>query len=95
MIIEDILSLLRYGRGVSGLEVTALERPCSVMRGIRMSALEKDGREDPLDALRYDCIMFNWHDTMVDRRQYQPRPRAGGGVNSRRVKVGGSKTRSF
>ena len=57
---------------------------------------KKDGREDPLDALRYDCIMFNWHDTMIARKQYQPRSRGGGGVNNRRkVKIGGGQTRSF
>jgi len=56
----------------------------------------KDGREDPLDALRYDCIMFNWHDTMIDRKQYQPRSRGGNGVNNRRrVNIGGGQTRSF
>ena len=53
---------------------------------------KKDGREDPLDALRYDCIMWRWaDDSTVDRRNYQPRatPR------SRKVRVGGSKARSF
>ena len=53
---------------------------------------KKDGREDPLDALRYDCIMWRWaDDSTVDRRKYQPRatPR------SRKVRVGGSKARSF
>ena len=52
---------------------------------------KKDGREDPLDARRYDCIIFNWAD--ATDQGYKPRSR-GGKVN-RRVKVGGSKTRSF
>ena len=52
---------------------------------------KKDGREDPLDALRYDAIIFNWSDP-TDQGY---KPRAKGGTNSRRVKVGGSKTRSF
>lgn len=57
---------------------------------------KKDGREDPLDALRYDCIMFNWHDTLIDRKQYQPRSKRGaGGINKRKVRVGGGSTRSF
>ena len=53
---------------------------------------KKDGREDPLDALRYDCIMFNWHENALDQK-YKPRRSAG--VRTRNVKVGGSKTRSF
>ena len=53
---------------------------------------KKDGREDPLDALRYDCIMFNWHESALDQK-YKPRRSAG--VRTRNVKVGGSKTRSF
>jgi hypothetical protein len=46
------------------------------------------------DALRYDCIIFNWNDTAIDQG-YKPR---GGGIKTRekrRVKVGGSKVRSF
>ena len=53
---------------------------------------KKDGREDPLDALRYDCITWNWNDTDVDRRQYQ---RATTTNTGRRVKVGSSKRRQF
>ena len=53
---------------------------------------KKDGREDPLDALRYDCIMFNWHESALDQK-YKPRRSAG--VRNRNVRVGGSKTRSF
>ena len=53
---------------------------------------KKDGREDPLDALRYDCITWRWADSIVDQRQYQPRSSAS---MSRRVKVGGAKRRSF
>jgi hypothetical protein len=58
---------------------------------------KKDGREDPLDALRYDCIMFNWHDTAVDRRQYTPRKSGAvsGNNNKRKVRVGGGSVRSF
>jgi hypothetical protein len=52
---------------------------------------KKDGREDPLDALRYDCITFNWNDSAVDKR-YTPRRQGGG---NRKVKVGGSKARNF
>ena len=52
---------------------------------------KKDGREDPLDALRYDCITFNWNDSAVDKK-YTPRRQGGG---NRKVKVGGSKARSF
>ena len=52
----------------------------------------KDGREDPLDALRYDCIMWRWADDQtVDQRRYQGRAK----TKSRRVRVGGAKTRSF
>jgi hypothetical protein len=54
----------------------------------------KDGREDPLDALRYDCIVFNWNDTTVDKRRYSSRSSTTEKVN-RRVQVGGGKTRSF
>ena len=52
----------------------------------------KDGREDPLDALRYDCIMWRWADDQaVDQRRYQSRAKP----KSRRVTVGGAKTRGF
>lgn len=51
---------------------------------------KKDGREDPLDALRYDCIMWRWaDDSTVDRRKYQPRA----SPRSRKVRVGGAKAR--
>ena len=53
---------------------------------------KKDGREDPLDALRYDCITFNWNESALDQK-YKPRRSAVKG--SRKVNVGGSKTRSF
>ena len=53
---------------------------------------KKDGREDPLDALRYDCIAFNWNESALDQK-YKPRRTAIKG--SRKVNVGGSKTRSF
>jgi hypothetical protein len=53
---------------------------------------KKDGREDPLDALRYDCITWNWSESLVDQRNYQPRATA---PKDRRVKVGGAKTRGF
>ena len=53
---------------------------------------KKDGREDPLDALRYDCITWNWNDTDVDRRQYQ---RTTHTTTGRRVRVGASKRRQF
>ena len=53
---------------------------------------KKDGREDPLDALRYDCITFNWNENALDQK-YKPRRSAVRG--SRKVNVGGSKTRSF
>jgi len=45
---------------------------------------KKDGREDPLDALRYDCIMFNWHDLRVDQREYTPRVRGSAQSNNKR-----------
>ena len=45
---------------------------------------KKDGREDPLDALRYDAITWNWSDTLVDQRSYTARAPL-----SRKVKVGG------
>ena len=53
---------------------------------------KKDGREDPLDALRYDCITFNWNESALDQK-YKPRRSAVRG--DRKVNVGGSKTRSF
>jgi len=31
---------------------------------------KKDGREDPLDALRYDCIFYHWSESF---RKYQKR----------------------
>lgn len=49
----------------------------------------KDGREDPLDALRYDCIVWNWNDLEVDARSYV---RAG---VERKVRTGSAKARSF
>ena len=49
----------------------------------------KDGREDPLDALRYDCIIYNWNDTVLDQRRYTPT------TTNRKVKVGQSKIRRF
>jgi hypothetical protein len=52
---------------------------------------KKDGREDPLDALRYDCIVFNWAD--ATDQGYKPRSR--GATTNRNVRVGGAKTRSF
>jgi len=56
---------------------------------------KKDGREDPLDALRYDCIMFNWHDTVIDTKAYTRTGRGKGVSNRRKVKVGGGSNRSF
>ena len=53
---------------------------------------KKDGREDPLDALRYDCIMFNWHESALDQK-YKPRRSAS--LANRRVNTGGAKSRSF
>ena len=53
---------------------------------------KKDGKEDPLDALRYDCITFNWNESALDQK-YKPRRSAVKG--SRKVNVGGSKARSF
>jgi hypothetical protein len=50
---------------------------------------KKDGREDPLDALRYDCITWNWNDLEVDARRYV---RAG---VERKVRTGSAKARSF
>jgi|TARA_R100000084_G_C4568044_1_gene107828 hypothetical protein len=49
---------------------------------------KKDGREDPLDALRYDCITWNWSDTLVDQRQYTAKTPI-----DRRVRVGGKGSR--
>tara|TARA_Y100001973_G_scaffold10555_1_gene14315 strand:+ start:4300 stop:5679 length:1380 start_codon:yes stop_codon:yes gene_type:complete len=57
---------------------------------------KKDGREDPLDALRYDCIMFNWHELQVDRREYTSRKRGrGSGTNRRKVRIGSNSDRTF
>lgn len=53
----------------------------------------KDGREDPLDALRYDCIFYNWHDTAVDRKAYTPRSKVD--RTKRKVRVGGGSKQSF
>ena len=54
---------------------------------------KKDGREDPLDALRYDCIMWRWADDQaVDQRRYGGRTKR---TRTRRVSVGGAKTRGF
>jgi hypothetical protein len=51
---------------------------------------KKDGREDPLDALRYDCIFHYWADA-VQRSAYTPRRRP-----SRDRKVGiSTNSRSF
>jgi len=49
---------------------------------------KKDGREDPLDALRYDCIFHHWTES---HRSYTPRAKR---IN-KDVKVGSAKTRSF
>ena len=58
----------------------------------RQEKPKKDGREDPLDALRYDCIMWRWDDdAIVDQRRYQARSSS----KSRKVNVGGSKRRRF
>ena len=49
---------------------------------------KKDGREDPLDALRYDCIIWKWStDETVDQRRYQPKPR--------KITTGLAKARAF
>jgi hypothetical protein len=50
---------------------------------------KKDGREDPLDALRYDCITWNWNDLEVDARSYV-RPDV-----ERKVRTGSAKLRRF
>lgn len=53
----------------------------------------KDGREDPLDALRYDCIFFNWSESL---RKYQKRSSSNldksKNNNSRRIRP---KTKKF
>lgn len=55
----------------------------------RQEKPKKDGREDPLDALRYDCIMWRWDDdSIVDQKRYQR-------TTSRKVKAGSAKTRRF
>ena len=55
---------------------------------------KKDGREDPLDALRYDCIMFRWADDQaVDQRRYTrstSRPKT-----NRRIRAGSAKRGRF
>jgi len=51
---------------------------------------KKDGREDPLDALRYDCIFHYWADE-VTRNKYTPRARPN---RNRRAGISTS-TRSF
>ena len=45
----------------------------------------KDGKEDPIDALRYDCIFWRWND---DAEKEMVRVKA---ARSRKVRVGGSK----
>lgn len=30
----------------------------------------KSGIEDPLDALRYDCLFYHWHDTEIKPARY-------------------------
>lgn len=44
---------------------------------------KKDGREDPLDALRYDCIFHYWSDTEVDISSYVRRTPNKTGRNTR------------
>ena len=36
----------------------------------------KDGREDPLDALRYDCIMWRWNDDQALEKKEKPARRS-------------------
>ena len=48
---------------------------------------KKDGREDPLDALRYDCIFHHWTESA---RNYQPKSKP-----NRKVRVGSSKKVEF
>ena len=52
----------------------------------------KDGREDPLDALRYDCILYNWNDTSI---QSGYKSRSGSPTRTRKVRTGGAKKASF
>ena len=54
----------------------------------------KDGREDPLDALRYDCIIFNWHDTSVDQKRYISRS-GSTDRKGRKVRTGGGSAMDF
>lgn len=54
----------------------------------------KDGREDPLDALRYDCIIFNWHDTSVDTKRYTSRS-SSTDKKGRKVRTGGGAKAHF
>lgn len=51
---------------------------------------KKDGREDPLDALRYDCIYHHWSDVDIERKAGNRRA-----TKDRRVKVGGGKRMTF
>ena len=48
---------------------------------------KKDGREDPLDALRYDCIFHHWTESA---RNYQPKSKP-----NRKVRVGSSRKVNF
>jgi hypothetical protein len=48
---------------------------------------KKDGREDPLDALRYDCIFHHWTESS---RNYQPKSKP-----NRKVRVGSSRKVEF
>jgi hypothetical protein len=48
---------------------------------------KKDGREDPLDALRYDCIFHHWTESA---RNYQPKSQP-----NRKVRVGSSRKVEF
>ena len=48
---------------------------------------KKDGREDPLDALRYDCIFHHWTESA---RNYQPKSKP-----NRKVRVGSGRKVNF
>jgi len=52
----------------------------------------KDGREDPLDALRYDCILYNWNDTSI---QSGYKSRGSSSSRSRKVRTGGARKATF
>jgi len=52
----------------------------------------KDGREDPLDALRYDCILYNWNDTSI---QSGYKSRSTSSNRSRKVRTGGASAKDF